>query len=908
MNKCPNCSAELKQNEAICSACGKSVADESGETAIKTDGEQDHTPTRLKTESQKQIHTTSSGAGRFAIGSVLAGRYQILSLIGKGGMGEVYKAEDLELKQTVALKFLPEELSHNEHLLERFRGEVRNARHVSHENVCRVFDIGETDGLYYLSMEFIEGDDLSQLLNRIGRLPSDKAVEVSRQICMGLNAIHKTGILHRDLKPANIIIDSRGKARITDFGIAGFEADVQGESSVGTPAYMSPEQITGKQVTIQSDIYSLGLLMYEIFTGKQGVEGNSIDELIEKHRTTHPRNASQFVENIDPLVEKIIDRCLEKDPKDRPGSALQVALALPGGNPLEAAIAAGEIPSPEMIAAVPKKGALRPKIALTLLLLLIGSFGSVAVLHQYYKIYNVVPLEKSPEILAERAKTIAKNIGYTDAPADIKYKFDIANGFIRYAEKNKSINNVAERLRAGQPFHIYFMYRQSPRPLEPWKTTLVFGNDPPLAVPGMLNVYLDTRGRLFKFIAVPDEVIGTAAKKDDQTDWKKVFDEAGLEISKFKQTGSEQTPPVFADEKMAWEGTLADFTDIPIHIEAASFNGRPVYFEVVYPWDKPVGQQQPGNTGSKIGDIVFFAICILIMVCAVLLARHNIKMGRGDLKGGFKLAFFCFLSFSLMGLILADHVWSINGQLTIFGRILGDGLFFSVLIGSIYIALEPYARRYWPELLISWNRLLAGDFRDPMIGRDIIIGGFAGVVITLISIYCGNLLSSYLFGTSVNVSQNFFNHPLNGWSGTLGQLFGASVFPVLFGLAPLFLLVLFFVIFKNKKVSTWLILLLLCLFNLSPLLNEHWIYLITFFTADLILVLVITRFGLLAAIFTLIYQALSHNFLLTFDTSSHLFPGTVIVFVVAFGLAIYGFYTSTAGTSIFLSKVFEEDR
>ena len=190
--------------------------------------------------------------GHFVAGTILDERYRIIGLLGKGGMGEVYKAEDLKLDQTVALKFLPEKLAKNEDALKRFIGEVKNARKVSHENICRVFDIGEIGGKQFISMEFIDGDDLSILLRRIGRLPSERAVEISRQICMGLNAIHKAGILHRDLKPANIIIDSKGLAKITDFGIAGFEADIQGaESRVGTPAYMSPEQITGKEVTTE---------------------------------------------------------------------------------------------------------------------------------------------------------------------------------------------------------------------------------------------------------------------------------------------------------------------------------------------------------------------------------------------------------------------------------------------------------------------------------------------------------------------------------------------------------------------------------------------------------------------------------------------------------------------------------
>ena len=339
-------------------------------------------------------------------------------------MGEVYKAEDIKLDQTVALKFLPEKLAKNEDALKRFVGEVKNARKVSHENICRVFDIGEIGGKQFISMEFIDGDDLSILLRRIGRLPSDKAIEISRQICMGLNAIHKAGILHRDLKPANIIIDSKGLAKITDFGIAGFEADIQGaESRVGTPAYMSPEQITGKEVTTKSDIYSLGLLLYEIFTGKQAVKGDSLNEIVDIHNSETPTDPSELVEHLDPLVEKIINRCLEKSPSDRPNSALHVAMALPGGNPLQVALEAGETPTPEMVAAAPKKGVLKLPVALSLLAAFIGLFALTMYFNSEYMTHAFTPLEKSPEVLQERAKTVLNNLGYTDVSNDTDFGF-----------------------------------------------------------------------------------------------------------------------------------------------------------------------------------------------------------------------------------------------------------------------------------------------------------------------------------------------------------------------------------------------------------------------------------------------------------------------------------------------------
>jgi eukaryotic-like serine/threonine-protein kinase len=266
--------------------------------------------------------------GRFVTGQMLAGRYRIVSLLGKGGMGEVYKAEDLKLNQTVALKFLPAAVALDGGMLARFHNEVRIARQVAHPNVCRVYDIGEVEGLHFLSMEFIDGEDLSSLLRRIGRLPGDKAVELARQMCAGLAAAHEAGVLHRDLKPANVMIDGRGKARITDFGLAVVSEELRGEEAMaGTPAYMAPEQLTGKEVTQRSDIYALGLVLYELFTGKRVFEARSIQELVELHEKSTPPTPSSHVKDIDPLAEHMILRCLEKDPKARP-TATEVDKAL----------------------------------------------------------------------------------------------------------------------------------------------------------------------------------------------------------------------------------------------------------------------------------------------------------------------------------------------------------------------------------------------------------------------------------------------------------------------------------------------------------------------------------------------------------------------------------------------------
>ncbi len=276
-------------------------------------------------------------------GNALGPRYQIVELAGRGGMGEVYRAEDLKLGQTVALKLLPEKLSRDETWLSRLHDEVRIARQVSHPNVCRVYDIGQAEGRHFLSMEWIEGQDLTTALPGEGRLSADRATSIARQICAGLAAAHDRGVVHRDLKPANIMLDSRGMVRITDFGLAFVVSAARGDQArEGTPRYMSPEQLAGDEVGIQSDIYSLGLVLYELYTGSKGFTGKTIEELTQQRSERLPL-PSTVARGIDPKVEKLILRCLELDPTRRPSSARTLLKALPGGDTIGKAMHAAQL-------------------------------------------------------------------------------------------------------------------------------------------------------------------------------------------------------------------------------------------------------------------------------------------------------------------------------------------------------------------------------------------------------------------------------------------------------------------------------------------------------------------------------------------------------------------------------------
>jgi serine/threonine-protein kinase len=196
---------------------------------------------------------SGSDWGRFPPGTVIAGRFRIVAPLGRGGMGEVYRADDLKLGQAVALKFLPEAVERDDTRLARLLSEVRTARQITHVNICRVYDVGEADGHHFLSMEYVDGEDLATLLHRIGLLPPSKANEVASQLCAGLAAAHDKGVLHRDLKPSNIMLDGDGRVRITDFGLA-VRIEDGAIDFAGTPAYMAPEQFEGGPVSVRADI------------------------------------------------------------------------------------------------------------------------------------------------------------------------------------------------------------------------------------------------------------------------------------------------------------------------------------------------------------------------------------------------------------------------------------------------------------------------------------------------------------------------------------------------------------------------------------------------------------------------------------------------------------------------------
>jgi serine/threonine-protein kinase len=651
-------------------------------------------------------------------------------------MGEVYRADDLTLGQPVALKFLPDEAARDQGLLERFKNEVRIARRVSHPNVCRVYDVGEVDGHTFFTMEYVDGEDLASLLRRIGRLPEDKALDIARQLCAGLAAAHTKGVLHRDLKPANIMLDGRGQVVVTDFGLAGIADQIQGaEVRSGTPAYMAPEQLAGKEVSTRSDIYSLGLVLYEVFTGKRPfAEASKTKNDIAGDRTLS--RPSSIVKDLNPVVERVILRCLETLPSARPTTVLSVAAALPGGDPLAAALAAGETPSPQMVAASGETAGLRPRVAVVCLAALFAALVLVSYLAIRYNGLSKIPLELAPEVLTQNAREIIARLGYPERPADSASDIYYQGDFREYVEKHDQPRPDWNAVLTKRPSLLGFWYRQSPDDMmaqgfsdQLMNPGIVARDDPAQVLSGMINVELDPQGQLTYFQAIPPQKeVSTVPAAN--FDWNLAFAAAGLDPTKFQKAEPEWNSLAASDARLAWTGTWPG-TNRPLRVEAASREGKPVFFSLIGDWTKPDRMKSEQSTGKKVQEIVTTILLLALFFGAVRLARVNYRQGRADREGALRLAAIMFALEILLWLCRGHMVAGIEtlGLLVI---VLSTALFVSGTTWMLYLALEPWVRRRWPQTIISWSRLLSGQLRDPLVGRDILFGVMLGVLWILI--------------------------------------------------------------------------------------------------------------------------------------------------------------------------------
>jgi serine/threonine protein kinase len=906
MPACSSCGTDVPARGRFCSACGAPASNTDDLATLDFATATSPLPPRSGSALSSRISSSTAytSEGRFLPGRLLAGRYRIIALLGKGGMGEVYRADDLTLGQPVALKFLPDDAARDQGLLERFKNEVRIARRVSHPNVCRVYDVGEVEGHVFFTMEYVDGEDLASLLRRIGRLPEDKALDIARQLCAGLAAAHTKGVLHRDLKPANIMLDGRGQVVITDFGLAGVADQIRGdEVRSGTPAYMAPEQLAGKEVSTRSDIYSLGLVLYEVFTGKRAFTAESL----RAHGDRTPSRPSSVVKDLNPVIERVILRCLEAEPSARPANVLSVAAALPGGDPLAAALAAGETPSPQMVAASGETAGLRPRAAVACLVAVLLGLSLATFLGIRYGGLEKMRLELTPEVLTQKAREIIARLGYPERPTDSASDFHYDSDFQEYVENNDKPHPNWDAVLAARPSLLGFWYRQSPDDMlaEGFRDQflnpgIVTRDDPPTVLSGMINVALDPQGRLTYFQAIPSQKIpAQAASSSAQpatVDWNPLFAAAGLDPAQFQKAEPTWNSLADSDTRVAWTGSWPE-TARPLRVEAAAFRGKPVFFSLIGDWTKPDRMKAPEQSiGKKVQQYIAMVLIFGFFYGVIHLARVNYRQGRGDREGAFRLAWVVF--------VLEILLWLCRGHLVPGLATLGSlviavstGLFVSGTTWMLYLALEPWVRRRWPQTMITWSRLLSGQFRDPLAGRDILFGVMLGVTWILI-VQIGSIAMTHL-GAAPSLAQTEY---LAGGREALGAWLLQIPASIIGTLQFFFLLIgLKFLLRKD-----WLAAIAFVAFFVLPkgLTSSYvtvevpmWILVYG------IAVLIVYRFGLIPLACAIFTVNMLTNVPFTADFSAWYMSTFALTLLSVVALAGWGFYQSLGGEPLWRPEI-----
>jgi serine/threonine-protein kinase len=856
--------------------------------------------------------------GGFEPGAIVAGRYRLVSLLGRGGMGEVYRADDLTLDQPVALKFLPGIVDTHDSRLAQFHNELRVARQVSHKNVCRLYDLGEADGRRFLTMEYVDGEDLGTSLRRFGRMPPDKSLQIARQLCAGVAAAHEKGVLHRDLKPGNIMLDGAGDVRITDFGIA-TAVDSVAETR-GTPPYMAPELLTGKPASIRTDLYALGLILFEVFTGRRAYEGRTIAEVRQLHDTDTITTPSTLVRDIDPAVERVILWCLDKDPARRPASALAIAAALPGANPLAAALEAGETPSPELLVAAGESQAMPVRQALALMAAFIVMLLVGAAIVSRGAVISLTPTPLPPDALADRASQMLGKLGYHGDVADWAMGIAPLGDYLGWEQK-KNPTSWWKQLQQGRPPAMIFWYRTSPREMRPtMQAGAISLVQPPMSVSGMHSLVLDMEGRLVEFHSVPPQMtsgVGGSAdappvfgipldgserprafiiRSPNAEPWSTVFEAAGLDKAAFTAVTPQWIPRDFADTVTAWEGPMPGRADLNIRVEAAALGDRVISFQIIWPWTVAARVQVPQQTDlERLRRAASILVWVGLLCGAGLFARRHVQSNRADRRGALRLGTTVVLLSFAAQLFSATHVTDAPTEVTqqILGALANAGLA-GAINWVLYLAVEPYARRFWPGALLGWTRLLSGRIRDPRVGRELLFGvciGCATVVTGLIALapmWLGRPMPQLPFGQAL---PSVLSLPL---------LFARWLNEVVNGLQSALAVVMIFVVMRLLLKRSWMaivagVLLLLVVADSGRALSGAWMD--TFNTTLFIALMVLTLygFGVVAMATALCVANLVSNTPLTMQLSHWWSTPTVLTLGAVIALGCFAFAAARAG-------------
>jgi serine/threonine-protein kinase len=510
-------------------------------------------------------------------------------------------------------------------------------------------------------------------------------------------------------------------------------------------------------------------------------------------------------------------------------------------------------------------------------------------------------------VLADRARETIQHVGYTNLPFESD-GFDWNDPYLAHVAAIDASAGRWERLRTGQPAAIRFWFRASPvgfAPANPASPVTAY-DDPPFTAPGMVGVWLDTKGRLLRLDAVPRSYMPAAKDSVEYpaTNWAALFEAAGLPFEAFHPVPPEWSPLAFADERRAWQGVYPDAPDVPIRVEAAAFAGRPVSFRIVEPWMTPQDTHESARSlASTLMSIAEIVLRILVLIGAALLAARNMRRGRSDPRGAFRLATY-FLAIWMLCWILGRHPFAGATSIAVFFVYLSWGIYRSVVVWVAYVAIEPYLRRLWPRTMISWARALEGRWRDPLVGRDILLGAVSAEVVWLA------LLSPFLIArwSGMPMPAGSLGHDGSGIY-SLGR-FLPSLSPMLLLHAGVllnagFLLIVLVVLLRLITRKTWISVLacvpLIIAFNLNGEADR-----LVFLVFGVLWLLLLFRFGVLCLMTALGLMGLQIPIPATLSTSAW-YAGPSWVFLALFvAVAVYGFVVSLGGQLAF-GKVLAEE-
>ncbi len=668
---------------------------------------------------------------------------------------------------------------------------------------------------------------------------------------------------------------------------------------------MAPEQLAGEEVTERSDIYSLGLVLYEVFTGKAAFDGRTLEEIVRVRNDSLPSRPTSLVKDLDPAVERIILRCLETAPSDRPDSALAVAAALPGGDPLAAALAAGETPSPQLVAAAGENAGLSLRAGLICVVLALLGLAAFYAIGISISGTQRMDLPYSSEILQQKARDIAQQLGYPAHTVDSAEGFDYDNDFTDYLEGKSTLHPDWNEALQGHPSLLQYWLRLSPKEMvadEPKDNLLIPGivdrSDPAPILSGMVEVTLDPKGQLVHLEAIPPEL--QTAPNTPQVpppDWKSMFTAAGLDLADFQPTTPLWNSLASADTRAAWTGTYPG-TSLPLRIEVGALRGKPVYFKQIGPWTKPSRMTSDTSNGNKAAHVMLAIVGALLLIGACLIAWRNYLRQKTDLQSTLRLGAVIFSLEMVIWLFQAHFVPTV-GSLGLFFLAVSSALFFAAITCTLYLALEPYVRRHWPHAIISWSRVMTGKLRDPLVGRDLLYGVILGLIWAIA------FEITYTAAVRQNVSPNlsstvFFlgaRHVIGYWLWHLTNSLQAT-------------LTFFFVMFILRVLlrKPWLAALAFVALWVGIKLqgNPHWMLnLPGFLVVYGVAAFMILRFGLITLATGIFVVDLLLTIPITTNPASWYMGGSLFVLATVVAMTLWGGFTALGGQKVFREQFFE---